>query len=36
MVRAISRKVDVDRPLAADIEEVAKAIEDGKFSGILR
>ena len=36
VVRAISKKVDVDRSLAADIEAVARAIEAGKFSEILR
>ncbi|MGA9631053.1 MAG: aromatic amino acid lyase, partial [Candidatus Acidiferrales bacterium] len=36
VVRGISRKVDADRSLAGDIEAVAKAIEGGKFSEILR
>lgn len=36
VVRAISRKVDADRSLAADIEAVAKAIEAERLSEILR
>ena len=36
VVRAISRKVDVDRSLAPDIEAVAKAIELGALSAVLR
>ncbi|HEX4003929.1 MAG TPA: histidine ammonia-lyase [Candidatus Acidoferrales bacterium] len=36
VVRAISKKVDADRSLAPDIEAVAKAIEAGRFSEILR
>jgi histidine ammonia-lyase len=36
VVRGISRKVDADRSLASDIEAVAKAIEGGRFSEILR
>lgn len=36
VVRALSKKVDADRSLAPDIEAVARAIELGKFSEILR
>jgi len=36
VVRAISRKVDVDRSLAPDIEAMAKAIELGALSAVLR
>jgi histidine ammonia-lyase len=36
VVRGLSKKVDADRSLAPDIEAVAKAIELGKLSEILR
>jgi histidine ammonia-lyase len=36
MVRAISKMVDVDRSLSADIEAVGHAIASGKFSALLR
>lgn len=36
VVRSISKRVDVDRSLAPDIEAVAKAIALGRFSEILR
>jgi histidine ammonia-lyase len=34
-VRSLSRSVDADRSLAADIETVASAIENGDFSTFL-
>ena len=36
IVRSISKRVDVDRSLAPDIEAVASAVADGKFAALLR
>ncbi len=35
LVREVSRKVEGDRPLAADIEGVASLIERGEFQKLL-
>jgi len=35
-VRAKSRMLSVDRPLAADIEAVAGLVAEGAFSALLR
>jgi len=36
IVRSLSKRVDVDRSLAPDIEAVARAVADGKFAALLR
>ena len=36
IVRALSKRVDSDRTLAPDIEAVARAIAEGKFSDLVR
>jgi len=36
IVRAVSKRVDVDRSLAPDIEAVARIVADGKLSALVR